>query len=524
MSSESCGRAASLNRILEAASRETTKVELANEASGTQRCCIMLRFVIGTMQKYSLPLVCGVLTALVWNNVDADTYHGFVDGPLVEGAELFGADLHGLSLHFIVNDIFMCFFFGLAIKEVTEALLPGGSLHPLKRAINPLLATAGGVVGPVAVYALCVMVLFAAGTFDGQMCASATSGGEHRRLGGGSTEAVELTMEPCTLTHLLKGWGVPTATDISLAWMFALLVFGAGHPAINFLLLLAIVDDALGMVIIAVFYPDPQNPVRPEFLGFVAAAMVFAFVLRKLKVPKWAVYVVLCGPISWFGLFKSHVHPALALVFVVPFMPASHAIEAHDGACDLGACNLGPEDRKDANERIDEEMPEVPEVPSPISKPNSVRMRMKRVITRMVEFNEEEAPLHMFEHQLKLVVDLGMFFFGLANAGVRFKSFGGVTAAVGFSLLVGKTLGIALFSLFGVWLGFRLPEGVTVGDLFAMSAIAGVGLTVALFVANEAFVDPELRGQAKMGAVLSVACGGAGWAIQRLSSRRSTSS
>ena len=78
-------------------------------------------------------------------------------------------------MHFLVNDIFMCFFFGLAIKEVTEALLstaaessrrflvfgalpceallPGGSLSPIRRATNPLMATLGGVVGPVAAYA-----------------------------------------------------------------------------------------------------------------------------------------------------------------------------------------------------------------------------------------------------------------------------------------------------------------------------------------------------------------------------------
>lgn len=92
-------------------------------------------------------------------------------------------DCHGVSwcqvsMHFLVNDIFMCFFFGLAIKEVTEALrtaaesrsrawnfgrflfgapcealLPGGSLSPIRRATNPLMATLGGVVGPVAAYA-----------------------------------------------------------------------------------------------------------------------------------------------------------------------------------------------------------------------------------------------------------------------------------------------------------------------------------------------------------------------------------
>mmetsp|Transcript_87199 Transcript_87199/g.255205 ORF Transcript_87199/g.255205 Transcript_87199/m.255205 type:complete len:627 (-) Transcript_87199:188-2068(-) len=493
-------RTSSKHRILEAASRQQAlaAIEL-NKDSRSHRFKVIMRLVLGTLQKYSLPLVLGVLVALVWNNVDEVAYHDVIDGEIIEGAALFGADLHGLSLHFIVNDIFMCFFFGLAIKEVTEALLPGGSLHPLRKAINPLLATLGGVVGPVASYAASVALLFAAGSFEGQACV-ATGGG--RRLAGSSGTAVGPS-EPCTLVDLLKGWGIPTATDISLAWMFALLVFGQGHPAINFLLLLAIVDDALGMVIIAVFYPDPNNPVKPAWLGLVAASMVLAFGLRKLKVPSWPLFILICGPFSWFGLIKAHVHPALALVFVVPFMPASHAVAASEDLCDLGACDLSPR---------------IKELPSDPSKAHLKKMRT--VLTFISGASEEEAPLHQFEHHMKLPVDLGMFFFGLANAGVRLGSVGGITASVGISLLVGKTLGIALFSLLGMRLGFGLPDGLTVGNLFAMSAIAGVGLTVALFVANEAFVDPELRGQAKMGAVLSVACGGCGWAIQRLSSRQ----
>lgn len=65
----------------------------------------------------------------------------------------------------------------------------------------------------------------------------------------------------------MAGWGVVTATDIVLAWLVGRLVFGDGHPAIDFLLLLAVADDAIGMAIIAIFYPDPEHPVRPAYLG-----------------------------------------------------------------------------------------------------------------------------------------------------------------------------------------------------------------------------------------------------------------
>ena len=74
--------------------------------------------------------------------------------------------------------------------------------------------------------------------------------------------------------HLTRGWGITTATDIALAWLVARLVFGKGHPAITFLLLLAIGDDAIGLMIIAMFYPDPNHPIYLPALGVVAVAVL----------------------------------------------------------------------------------------------------------------------------------------------------------------------------------------------------------------------------------------------------------
>ena len=121
---------------------------------------------------------------------------------------------HDVNLHFLINDIFMVFFFGIAAKEITESALPGGSLNPLKKAVNPLIATIGGVVGPVGVF---FAFMFAA-----------------RRMGLSGYD--DLSGKEWA-AHL-KGWGIPTATDIALAWLVARAVFGKGHPAINFLLLL----------------------------------------------------------------------------------------------------------------------------------------------------------------------------------------------------------------------------------------------------------------------------------------------
>jgi hypothetical protein len=109
-----------------------------------------------------------------------------------------------------------------------------------------------------------------------------------------------------------------------------------------------------------------------------------------------------------------------------------------------------------------------------------------------------------------------MFFFGLSNAGVPLDQIGGITFSVLFALVVGKTLGIAGFSLLAHAIGFTLPPGLSKMDVFAMSALGGVGLTVALFVANEAFSDPGLQGQAKFAAVLSVGSAFLAWALRKI--------
>jgi NhaA family Na+:H+ antiporter len=94
------------------------------------------------LREFSIPLLAGVLTALVWANAAPDGYREFNYGSL----------LGGFSFHFITNEIFMVFFFAIAAAEITQSCLPGGDLNPLSRAVNPLLSTAGGVIGPVSVY------------------------------------------------------------------------------------------------------------------------------------------------------------------------------------------------------------------------------------------------------------------------------------------------------------------------------------------------------------------------------------
>ena len=263
-----------------------------------------------TLQEFSLPLIFGVIAGLIVANIDFHLYHHLVDYPVftAEKATLFGQEFQlNLTLHFLINDIFMVLFFGIAAKEITESVLPGGALNPPSKAVNPLLGTLGGVLGPViAFFIFAALFVYSGDSAMGGIIDSMTPG---------------KVMNPESPEMLFRGWGIPTATDIALAWLVARMVFGNNHPAVGFLLLLAVADDAIGLGIIAVFYPDPDNPVKPIWLILVLAGMLVAFILRKRGVNRWVPYIALGGTLSWLGLIEAHLHPALALVPIVPFLP-----------------------------------------------------------------------------------------------------------------------------------------------------------------------------------------------------------
>ena len=310
----------------------------------------------------------------------------------------------------------MVLFFGIAAKEVTESCLPGGSLNPPRKALAPLIATVGGVAGPVAVYAITTALFYSAGLFDDYTTfvpfaddanSSAAAEAEHRRFLASSSSSGSIAGEYVKTPYptIFHGWGVPTATDISLAWVCAVQVcrpstmpplqlvsashssslssrsqvFPLRHPAIDFLLLLAVADDAIGLVIIAAVYTDPDHPPQPVWLLLCVGAVTIALALRSLlRLQHWAWYVILAGVPSWIGLSLARLHPALALVFVVPLLPAS----------------------------------------APASRPNQL------------------PTLQAFEHALKAPVDFGLFFFTLANAGVELQGGAGPLAVAVVAALV----------------------------------------------------------------------------------------
>ena len=405
------------------------------------------RRLTNILQEFSIPLIIGVVAGLAVANIDQHFYEDLVDFHLFgKGAEVFG---RSVTAHFIINEIFMVFFFGIAAKEITESVLPGGALNPIPKAINPLMGTLGGILGPAGLYFLLTFVIY------------------------GGTD---------NFSEVANGWGIPTATDIALAWLVARLVFGNGHPAVNFLLLLAVADDAIGLGIIAVFYPDPEYPVQPAWLLLVLGGMATAYGMRRMNVSLWPLYIVIAGGMSWVGLSKSSIEPALALVVIVPFLPGPR---------------LSPG-------LFMEEVQQGPVLDQAAPAGNAQTHHL--------------SPLDQFEHQLKLFVDFGLFFFAFANAGVAFGSINSVTLIVLVSLVVGKTIGVSLFSWTALKFGFHLPTGMQMKHVIVSGLIAGLGLTVALFVAAKAFPGPPFEDPAKMGAVLSAGVAAlafaAGWALK----------
>ncbi|WP_339948889.1 Na+/H+ antiporter NhaA [uncultured Albimonas sp.] len=392
------------------------------------------------VSEYSLLLIAGALVALGWANVAPDSYHHFVEFPLID--DFFIGHLHvdaeghahrTLTLHYLINDVLMALFFAIAGKEVWEAVaLENGSLRG-KKAMTPLVATAGGMLGPIAVYLGLAMV-----------------------MGSETYDAVS------------RGWAIPTATDIAFSYLVGRMVFGAGHPAVRFLLLLAIADDAAGLIILAIFYPS--GDLAPQWLLLSIAAAGGTYLLAnwlprrmdrgkqdrpnstwvRKKLGFWPYLVGGC--VCWYGFQESGIHPALGLLPMVMTLP--HA-DVSFGF-----------------------------------------------------FSEAEEHLHDLlnevEHGLKIPVEVILFFFGLANAGVEFSAISAPTFLVLAGLLIGKPLGIAFMGwLAAKPMGLGLPEGMRMIDLVVIGCVAAIGFTVALFVASVAFEAGPVQDAAKMGALLS---------------------
>lgn len=344
----------------------------------------------------SLLLIAGTVIGLTWANVAPGSYEHAAH-----------------RLHFAVNDVGMVFFFALATKEIIEATLPGGALSSPREAGVPLLAAVGGMAVPATWYVVQAWLI-------------------------GRPE-------------LFPGWAIPCATDIAFSYLAARMIFPPTHPAIPFLLLLAVADDALGLVLLALFYPSaPLAPLR--FVGWMIPALALAWWLKRRGTRSFWPYALGAGGCSWMALHLGGLHPALALVPIMPFMPHERR--------DLG----------------------------------------------IFEASEERLPdtMNTFAHWWGTPVQFILFFFGLANAGVALSSVGTGTWTVLAALVIGKPIGITLFTWLAIKFGMRAPGGLSFAHTVVLGIAAGIGFTVALFFATAAFPPGPVLAEAKMGALLSL--------------------
>jgi Na+:H+ antiporter, NhaA family len=271
------------------------------------------------------------------------------------------------------------------------------------------------------------------------------------------------------------GWGIPIATDIAIVvGVVALLGSRVPSSLKLFLLALAIVDDIGAILVIAVFY---SKDVQPEWLLVSAATIALTLALRR-RVPYTGVYVALAS-LCWFAMHEAHVHPTLTGVvfgFLAPVTPRR------------------TESWIDATELAEDPTPRAA---------IDIAQRARDTVS-VVEWLEHR--LHPWSAYVVVPV------FALANAGIRIPTgdlgemmSSPVTWGVVVGLVVGKTVGVSAATLIAVRAGLgRLPEGVTRRYLVGAAALAGIGFTVSLFVAELAFPGDPITGRdARLGVLVA---------------------
>jgi NhaA family Na+:H+ antiporter len=397
------------------------------------------------------------VVALVWaNSPFADSYIELWETLIsVHIGDLIHIDL---DLRGWVNDLAMAIFFFVVALEIKRELVRGELRDPRAAAL-PALAALGGMIVPATIFAL---------------------------LNAGGAGA--------------DGWGIPMATDIAFA-VGVLSLVGRRIPSslVVFLLTLAIVDDLGAIVVIAVFY---TSGLSFGWLAVGVGCIVGAVILNRSDVRSLVPYFML-AVFCWLALHESGVHATLAGVAFGLATP-SHAFfrPQHFGprARQLVASVEVAQAAEDSSSGRDEEAMEAD--------------ALNELITLSAE---SQPPLDRIEHRLLpwttfVIVPI----FALANAGVSVSwddltsAFSeSVTLGVLFGLVIGKPVGIMVFSLLAVRLRIgKQPAGATWPQILGVSMLGGIGFTVALFVTELAFEPGALANQAKIGILAASAIAG----------------
>jgi len=388
-------------------------------------------------------LLLAAAAALFWaNSAWSSGYDALWHTPISFGI---GGWTASQSLHFWINDGLMTIFFLVVGMEIRREIHEG-ALSNLRQAVLPIGAALGGVAVPALIYL----------AFNGE-------GIRHH------------------------GWAVPTATDIAFA-VGVLALLGRGIPGNVriFLLALAIIDDVIAVLIIALFYSGGLN-----YLGFAVVGVGLLAVLTMQRMglgSAWA--YVAPGALVWTGFLITGAHPTLAGV-VLGLLTPVFSTPARQSPMEVLT--------RAADELRHRVFDNTPGDPGQLAQPlRELRYAQREVLPPVVRV---QMALHPW-------VAYGVMpIFALANAGVGLGSIdlgaGGapwVLAGVAVALVVGKPVGVVGATWLLVKLGgCRLPPGVSWRGVVLIGLLAGVGFTMSIFIAMLAFSDPALLGAAKLG-------------------------
>ena len=404
-------------------------------------------------------LVCAAVALLWANSPWGESYFHLWETHVVVGG---GALVLDYSLHHWINDGLMAVFFFMVGLEIKREVLVGELASP-KQAAFPIAAAFGGMVVPALIY-----VVFNAGTPE------------------------------------LRGWGTPMATDIAFALgVLALLGDKAPTGLKVFLAALAIVDDLGAVLVIALFYSEGLDWTMLMYGGI---TLIVLFGANRGGVRRPAVYAAL-GLLLWYFFLKSGVHATIAGVLLATTIPARTRINVPDFVASA----------RDYLERFEADGLR-PDPAHPLTP------HQESALERLEEAAESvQSPLLSIEHAIVPWVAFGIMpLFALANAGVALEPevLGGVTSPVvlgiALGLLIGKPLGVGLFAWGSVKLGLAgFPAGVRPMHLVGVGFLAGIGFTMALFIAGLAFEGTTLE-LAKLGVLgASTIAGIVGYLILR---------
>ena len=388
-----------------------------------------------------LLLVCTAVALYCANSGLAQAYEHLWHTPISLGI---GSWSFTQSLHFWINEGLMTVFFFVVGLEIKREVLFGELNNPKKVAL-PLLAACGGAIMPAIIYF---------------MIERGTEGA--------------------------AGWGIPMATDIAFV-VGILSLLGARVPngLRVFLLTLAIADDLLAIIVIGIFYSSNVSFVA---LGGALLSVGAMLIMNWLGVRRITAYVPM-GGVVWACMLVSGVHPSIAGVLVGLITPG---VAWYSRTTYGTTLNVVHRMFERAQESGDEQI-------------------QHALVDHMAHVSvEASSPLTRIVNQLHPWVSFGIMpVFALANAGVEIHTDtlgNAVTQAVALGLLLGKPLGIFVISWLTVRLGLGLlPAGVNWRILFGGGILAGIGFTMALFVAMLSFSDFHLLAAAKTGVLVGSA-------------------